>query len=70
MTPQDLKLKRYLGDGVYAGYDGSQIWVWTSNGFRTTNMIALEAEVLRAIGGYLKDLKTHLNNGDPIMEEI
>lgn len=28
------------------------------------------ASAITAIGGYLKDLKTHLNNGDPIMEQI
>ena len=38
--------KEYLGDGVYAGFDGYQVWIWTSDGEADSQMIALEPEVL------------------------
>lgn len=36
--------KTYLGDGVYASFDGYQVWIWTSNG-----RIALEPETLQSL---------------------
>jgi len=42
----------YLGDGVYATFDGYQVWVWTSNGIRESERIALEPEVLDALNRY------------------
>lgn len=35
----------YLGDGVYARFDGYYIWLWTSNGVETSQKIAIEPEV-------------------------
>jgi len=42
----------YLGDSVYAEFDGYQIWIYTSNGYSKENMIALEPSVLRALNDY------------------
>jgi hypothetical protein len=39
---------RYLGDGVYARWDGWQIWI-TTNG---DNEIALDPEVLKGLMEY------------------
>ena len=47
--------EEYLGDGVYASFDGYQIWLRTprENGDHT---IALEPEVLRALKEYVNRL--------------
>lgn len=39
----------YLGDAVYASYDGYQIWLHTTNGLSITNRIALEPPVWQAL---------------------
>jgi hypothetical protein len=36
----------YLGDGVYVGFDGYHVWLYTDNGIQVTNKIALEPDVL------------------------
>jgi hypothetical protein len=51
-----LKLKRYLGDGVYAGFDGYQIWVWAERD-GSEHAVAFEAEVLASLAAYTADLK-------------
>ena len=35
----------YLGDGVYAAFDGFQIRLWTTDGISETNVIFLDPEV-------------------------
>jgi hypothetical protein len=47
-------LKRYLGDGVYASFDGYHIWLGLD---ATTQIIALEPEVLSALNKFAADLK-------------
>jgi hypothetical protein len=44
--------RTYLGDGVYASFDGYQVWLHTWNGIEDTNAIALEPPVLEALGTY------------------
>jgi hypothetical protein len=51
-----LKLKRYLGDGVYAGFDGYQIWVWAERDGRE-HAIAFEADTLAMLAQYTATLK-------------
>lgn len=46
------KFKEYLGDGAYADFDGYQIVLTTENGVETTNIIALEPSVMRALITY------------------
>jgi hypothetical protein len=36
----------YVGDGVYASFDGFNIWIWTDNGIDQSAKIALEPAVL------------------------
>lgn len=37
--------KTYIGDGVYAMFDGYQLWIWTEDGRRETSpRIALEPQ--------------------------
>jgi hypothetical protein len=40
--------QEYLGDGVYASFDGYQVWLATQEGHR----IALEPPVLHALDRY------------------
>lgn len=46
------QLKDYLGDGVYADFDGFQITLTTENGIDVTNTIVLEPEVMAALKNY------------------
>ena len=46
--------KEYLGDAVYAEFDGWQIKLTTSNGLYNTNEIFLEPAVLRALLNYVR----------------
>jgi hypothetical protein len=47
----------YLGDAVYASFDGYHIWLKTSNGIITTNEIALEPGVLNTLDMFRKQLQ-------------
>lgn len=44
--------RTYLGDGVYARFDGFQVWVYTDNGVVQSTAIALEPAVLAALVGF------------------
>ena len=44
--------RRYLGDGVYASFDGFHIWLYTQEG----NKIALEPVVYNALTTYHTDV--------------
>lgn len=46
--------KRYLGDGVYASYDGYHIVLTAEDGVVATNTIYLEPSVLAALIAYSK----------------
>lgn len=49
--------KVYLGDSVYASFDGYQIWLTTENGFDASNSIALDDQVLQALINYKERLE-------------
>lgn len=44
----------YLGDGVYATFDGYQVWLRTSNGITASPPIALEPSVMQSLIDYAK----------------
>jgi hypothetical protein len=44
--------KRYLGDSVYADFDGYGITLTTENGYGPSNTIYLEPQVLQALAEY------------------
>ena len=48
---------RYIGDGVYASFDGYQIWLKTDRGDGMMHEIAIEPEVLSALNAYAADIK-------------
>ena len=50
--------KAYLGDGVYAEFDGWFVKLTTENGVATTNKIYLEPSVLKALRLFVEGLKT------------
>lgn len=53
-----LEDRTYLGDGVYAGNDGYQVWVWASDGSNVTSgPVALEGEVMEALVNYNRRIR-------------
>ena len=48
-------MKTYLGDGVYAEFDGYQIWLETQGEY-VTMRIALEPEVFENLVNYVEKL--------------
>jgi hypothetical protein len=49
------KLSAYLGDGVYASFDGWQIWLAANH--HENNVIALDPDVFEQLIQYSKTLK-------------
>jgi hypothetical protein len=49
----------YLGDAVYASFDGYQIWLRTGDG--NNQRIALEPQVLSALFDYARNLRERTN---------
>jgi len=46
-------VKAYLGDAVYADFDGSNLVLTTEDGIRETNRICLEPAVYKALTQYV-----------------
>ena len=46
----------YLGDGVYASFDGHQIWLDTRASAHSDNKIALDSEVFFKLMAYQKKI--------------
>ena len=61
VTPKPEFPVMYLGDAVYATFDGYHIWLRTSNGVSFTNEVALEPSVLDALDVYRQRLKEHFS---------
>lgn len=57
----EQKYKEYLGDSVYAQFDGYHIVLTTENGYEATNTIALEPAVYHALIHYRQRLLAVLN---------
>ncbi len=55
-----IETKEYLGDSVYAEFDGHGIVLTTENMDTPSNVIVLEPEVLDALNKYVERLKTRL----------
>ena len=47
-------MKEYLGDAVYADYDGYSVILTTSNGIEDTNSIYLEPIVIKHLKEFFK----------------
>ena len=48
-------MQRYLGDGVYASFDGYHIWL--AVGHHSNKVVALEPNVLDGLVNFKRDLK-------------
>jgi hypothetical protein len=55
-TIPGLRNERYLGDGVYAGFDGYHVVLYTSDGVQHGKPIYLDHEVRRHLVRYFKQL--------------
>lgn len=49
--------KQYLGDGLYADFDGFHIVLTAENGISATDTVYLDAEVYDALVGYVTRLR-------------
>ena len=47
----------YLGDGLYADFDGYQVELYAHDGITKTNQVYLEPSVLEAFWEYVKKLR-------------
>lgn len=45
----DRQDPQYIGDGVYAYFDGYQVWIHTSDGVRESEAIALERPTMNSL---------------------
>lgn len=68
---------QYLGDAVYAGFDGYHVVLGTSNGMEMTNIIYLEPRVVKCLQDYvqalreyhLKKMQKEMESGEEVREE-
>lgn len=61
-------MKTYLGDGVYADFDGYGIILTTENGIRATNNIYLEPQCFEALNRFVERLRDSENKATPMDE--
>ncbi len=54
------EVRTYLGDGVYASFDGYQIWLHISNDKSFEIRLALEPEVFGELIRYADELRARL----------
>jgi hypothetical protein len=47
-----MNYREYLGDGLYADFDGYHIMLASNNGIQDTNVVYLEPEVLKSFYQY------------------
>lgn len=57
--------KQYLGDSVYADFDGYGITLTTENGYGPSNTIYLEPQVLAALDDYKAYLRKQTEPEEP-----
>jgi hypothetical protein len=62
---RDEEKKTYLGDAVYASYNGYHIVLTTEDGVTVSNRIFLEPDVFNRLGGFVKMI-----NVDNAMREL
>lgn len=58
--------KRYIGDAVYADFDGYHIVLTTENGYTISNTICLEPSVYTGLIEFEKDLRQEIQDGQKI----
>lgn len=58
-----LKEREYLGDAVYAGFDGYQIWL-TASDLEGVNTIAIDPDVMKKLIEYNERIKKLQTKGE------
>ena len=53
---KEPNFKEYLGDSVYANFDGYAITLTTENGMGASNTIVLEPLILKALEQYVEQM--------------
>lgn len=56
-------MKEYLGDAVYADFNGYHVILTTTDGISVTNRIYLEPSVVAAFDRYIKKLDAEAADG-------
>ena len=56
---------RYLGDGLYADFDGYQVELYAHNGISKTNSVFLDGTVLAAFQQYIRGVRNRTPPSDP-----
>jgi len=56
-----MERKLYLGDSVYADFDGYGITLTTNNGLGATNKIYMEPFVLKALNDFIDYIKREVS---------
>jgi len=64
MSNKYPKFQIYLGDAVYAEWDGYHVWLKTSNPRNPDNAIALDVHVQEALMRYLNQLPQRIREDD------
>lgn len=55
---EQLKGAEYLGDAVYVKYDGFHVWLFTHDGMRMQDRIALDPEVYARLAQFVEQQQT------------
>lgn len=50
---------RYIGDGVYARFDGGGFWLLANSHTEPTDRVYLEFDVLDALERYARDIRAY-----------
>jgi hypothetical protein len=58
--------KAYIGDSIYADFDGNQIRMYTDNGYGPENVIFLETEIFQSLRDYGEKMFGLSNIHNPI----
>lgn len=58
------KLKEYIGDSVYADFDGYGVVLTTENGYGPSNRIVLEPEVICKLNRYIESIPRRLEEAE------
>lgn len=56
-----IKAKVYVGDSVYAAFDGFNFILTTEDGVDVTNIIMLEPLVVRCLMSFIKKIEEEVN---------
>lgn len=57
MEPDELTTPRYLGDGLYAEFDGYQFKLYAHNGVLATDAVYLDPSVTQSFINYVADVR-------------